>query len=384
MSGSVIQVASPAKPTEPARQPARRAQEPAHESARNSAEPARDPAAGPAGPAHALAHEPAREPVGPALGPAPSRSGPALEPPLDPYPGRLAAGRAGTQAASGQDPSRCPWESTTVPEGYTLDGSGVQASNGARITGGPVWVKAVHIDTYSGEHGLVIGLRDAFGTQREIAVSRGELHVHGSPLVARLARAGLLVIHGAERTLLKYLSEFRVNRLPLWQAVSRVGWIDNEDSRLAYMLPPPQGLLAVDTHIPVTFQPERESPSSVSVYSRGTLEDWNEHLVSHCKQNPLLLFPILVGLSGPLLRFAELESGGFHYYGRSSHGKTTAAQAAASVWGNGADRPRLRTAPLCRSGTRPRTLSRRSSALTTMGSSCLMRSTHATRRTSDP
>lgn len=331
MSRSASPDASSAEPTEPARRPAGPAQEPAPKSARESAEPAEDSALEPAGPAQ----EPAWEPAGPALGPAPSRSGPA--PSRRPV-GQPASAEGGTPTVlSARDPSRCPWESIPVPDGYTLDASGVQASNGTRITGGPVWVKAVHIDTYSREHGLVIELRDAFGAHREIAVSRGDLHVHGSPLVARLARAGLVVVHGAERPLLKYLSEFDVNGLPLWQAVSRVGWIDNDDSSLAYMLPPPQGLLAIDQHVPVTFQPERDSPSKVSVYSRGTLEDWNEHVISRCKHNPLLLFPVLVGLSGPLLRFAELESGGFHYYGRSSHGKTTAAQAAASVWGNGAD-----------------------------------------------
>lgn len=247
-------------------------------------------------------------------------------------------------APGSRSPSHCdqrtgsPWDSIPVPTGYTLDETGVQVQkDGPRITRGPIWVKAAHVETYSGEHGLVIEWRDAFGAAQEIAVGRGELHAYGSPLAARLARAGLVVVHGAERHLLKYLSEFDVANLPRWQAVSRVGWIESDDGKLAYMLPPPQGLLAHDTHRPVIFQPEGESPSSSSVYPRGTLKDWNEHVLSSCKDNPLLLFPVLVGLSGPLLRFAKQESGGFHYYGRSSHGKTTAAQAAASVWGNGAD-----------------------------------------------
>lgn len=349
MSRSIDQVASSAGPIEPARAPVRPAREPAepaqssalapagppHEPAHDSSCASAEPAPEAAGPAQEAVLESRLEPAGPALGPAPSRSGPALS--RHPA-GHPASGQGGTRAAyPGQDPSRCPWESMPVPDGYTLERSGVRASNGTRITGGPVWVQAVHVDAHSGEHGLVIGLRDAFGAHREIPVSRGELHVHGSPLVARLARAGLVVVHGAERSLLKYLSEFDVNGLPFWQAVGRVGWIDNDDDSLAYMLPPPQGLLAIDPCVPVTFQPERESPSSISLYARGTLEDWNNHVVSRCKHNPLLLFPILVGLSGPLLRFAELESGGFHYYGRSSHGKTTAAQAAATVWGNGAD-----------------------------------------------
>jgi uncharacterized protein (DUF927 family) len=136
---------------------------------------------------------------------------------------------------------------------------------------------------------------------------------------------------------LRYLAQFDARQLPQWQAVTRLGWVEADTGTLAYMLPPPAGLLAATDQPPVSFQPERESRSTASLYSRGSLESWNIEVLALCRENPLLLFPVLVGLSAPLLRFAELESGGFHYYGRSSHGKTTAAQVAASVWGNGAD-----------------------------------------------
>lgn len=40
---------------------------------------------------------------------------------------------------------------------------------------------------------------------------------------------------------------------------------------------------------------------------------------------------------GPLLKPCQEQSGGFHLYGVTTGGKTTAAQVAASVWGCGAD-----------------------------------------------
>lgn len=49
------------------------------------------------------------------------------------------------------------------------------------------------------------------------------------------------------------------------------------------------------------------------------------------------MFAVMSAFAGPLLKFAGVESGGFHLYGTSSRGKTTALQLAASVWGNGAD-----------------------------------------------
>jgi putative DNA primase/helicase len=229
------------------------------------------------------------------------------------------------------------WSEIPVPAGYALDDRGVsQTSTDARIAG-PVWIKATTCDPTSGDHGIVIAWCDPYGDPHELAVTRDELHAYSSTLAARLSRGGLWILPGTERQVLKYLAEFDVLRLPRMTAVTRVGWIEHEDGQLAYMLPQPAGLVALDSQSPVIFQPERESPSSASIYSRGSLAEWNAKVLPLCKDNPLLLFPVLVALSGPLLRFAELESGGFHYYGRSSHGKTTAAQVAASVWGNGAD-----------------------------------------------
>ena len=230
-----------------------------------------------------------------------------------------------------------PWRGVPIPPNCTIDRNGVfQSENRTRIAG-PVWVHASTFDPHSKVHGLVVRWLDLYGVPCEIAVTRDQLHVVGSSLPARLASNGLLITPGDERKLLRYLAQFDVPLLQRWDSASRVGWLEEADGTLAYMLPPPAGLVAGTDHSPVIFQPERESPSTASLYSRGTLESWNKHVVALCRDNPLLLFPILTALSAPLVRFAEIESGGFHYYGRSSHGKTTAAQTAASVWGNGAD-----------------------------------------------
>lgn len=230
-----------------------------------------------------------------------------------------------------------PWAGIDLPSSYSINRDGVFITEtGSRISG-PAWVPASTFDPIVGAHGVVIRWLDLHGTQREIAVTRDELHLYGGTLPARLACGGLFISPGDERKLLRYLAQFDVQTLPRWNSACSLGWLEDPDGALAYMLPAPAGLISAAGHPVVIFQPERESPSSSSLYSRGTLDDWNRLIVSVCCPNPLLLFATLVGLSGPLLRFAEMESGGFHFYGRSSHGKTTAAQVAASVWGNGAD-----------------------------------------------
>lgn len=236
---------------------------------------------------------------------------------------------------TGATPPR--WDPSIIPPNYTLDASGVFLTDDSSRISGPIWVTATTFDPLTGDHGLVIHWLDLHGNACELAITRDELHVQGGTLAARLARGGLLLTPGEERKLLRYLALFDSQRLPVWQSATRVGWLEESDGGLAYMLPPPCGIIAATGHAPVIFQPERESPTTASMYARGTLEQWNSTVVSLCRSNPLLLFPVLAGLAAPLLRFAQLESGGFHYYGRSSHGKTTAAQVAATVWGNGAD-----------------------------------------------
>lgn len=48
------------------------------------------------------------------------------------------------------------------------------------------------------------------------------------------------------------------------------------------------------------------------------------------------MFAVSIAFAGPLLGLLGQEGGGFHLYGQSSRGKTTLADAAASVWGKGA------------------------------------------------
>lgn len=69
---------------------------------------------------------------------------------------------------------------------------------------------------------------------------------------------------------------------------------------------------------------------------RGTLADWQTHVAAPCVGNSRLVFAVSAAFTGPLLEVSGMESGGFHFRGDSSTGKTTALRLAASVWG-GAD-----------------------------------------------
>ncbi|NCC04981.1 MAG: DUF927 domain-containing protein [Proteobacteria bacterium] len=65
----------------------------------------------------------------------------------------------------------------------------------------------------------------------------------------------------------------------------------------------------------------------------GTIEGWQQTIGTWARGNRLLVFAISTALSGPLLELAGIDSGGVHFWGHSSTGKTTVMRAAWSVVG---------------------------------------------------
>ena len=65
----------------------------------------------------------------------------------------------------------------------------------------------------------------------------------------------------------------------------------------------------------------------------GTLEQWRTEIAGRAVSNPLLMLALSGAFAGPMLARCNAEGGGLHLVGDSSTGKTTAIEAACSVWG---------------------------------------------------
>lgn len=65
----------------------------------------------------------------------------------------------------------------------------------------------------------------------------------------------------------------------------------------------------------------------------GELTDWQQHIARFAMGNSRLCLALGTAFAAPLMRLLDIEGGGFHLYGDSSDGKTTAAKVALSVWG---------------------------------------------------
>jgi putative DNA primase/helicase len=65
----------------------------------------------------------------------------------------------------------------------------------------------------------------------------------------------------------------------------------------------------------------------------GTLSQWQQHVARLCAGNSRLVLSLCAGFAGPLLELVGLDSGGIHFVGPSSIGKTTVLGVGASVFG---------------------------------------------------
>jgi putative DNA primase/helicase len=65
----------------------------------------------------------------------------------------------------------------------------------------------------------------------------------------------------------------------------------------------------------------------------GNLREWKASVSSLAQGNPLIMLAISAAFAGPLLAKVNAESGGIHFVGNSSTGKTTLIETACSIWG---------------------------------------------------
>ncbi len=237
----------------------------------------------------------------------------------------------------GSIPETLPWEQAEIPEGYEITLNGLYRLTGTkpqRISG-PVWVEAQTRNESDNSFGIEVAWIDRKRMFRTQAVPCELLHERGCTLVQQLARHGLEILPSQEKPLRDYLTCASSTTQRWRRSADQLGWLPSLTGDLVYVLP--DETISSGPCDPVVFQPKSHVISDSSMLARGTLAEWNQNIARLCAGNPLLVFSLCMPFAASLLKHVNLENGGIHFYGRSSQGKTTAAQVAASVVGCGAD-----------------------------------------------
>lgn len=175
------------------------------------------------------------------------------------------------------------------------------------------------------EWGYLLEITDPEGTPHRWAMPASLMAGNGDAYRSELLSMGLRIAPGlkGKQRLDLYLSTAKVEGFA--RCVQRSGWHgpvfvlpDAVFGEQSGELVVPQGL-----------------PGESTFRVKGTLEEWQEHIARHCVGNSRLVLAVSAAFAAPLLEPLRVESGGLHFVGGSSLGKTTALRVAGSVCGGG-------------------------------------------------
>lgn len=190
------------------------------------------------------------------------------------------------------------------------------------------WVcSPVHVDalTFDGQHnnfGRLLRFRNSLGHWRRWAMPMELLRGSGEELRGELLAMGLELDPGRARQCLPDYLQWRTPQRRVRCAL-QVGWAGT-----SFVLP--DAVIGPDA-AGVIFQSGERGHDEFTL--AGDLAGWQAGIAARAIGNPLLLLALSAGFAGPMLARCNAEGGGIHLVGDSSTGKTTAIEAACSIWG---------------------------------------------------
>lgn len=210
------------------------------------------------------------------------------------------------------------------PGVYWLDPEGERPP---RWVCSPLTVDAKTRDERGSNWGRLLSWYDAENRLHRWAMPSELTCGDGSELAKELARGGLDV--DPTRKARELLTSYLVRSAPrhFVRCTYRTGWHGD-----AFVLH--DDVIGQQDGEDVFLQTDRDE--SLGMVQAGTLDGWREQVARLAEGNSRLVFALSLAFAAPLAELAN-ESGGFHLIGTSSAGKSTALEAAASVWGSPAD-----------------------------------------------
>jgi uncharacterized protein (DUF927 family) len=158
------------------------------------------------------------------------------------------------------------------------------------------------------------------GHLQQLSIPTGDLHTDPNIIINLLCSRGLYIKHGLHKHVISYLNTYRPEDKGL--LTDKIGWHGD-----TYILP--------DKHFgdrKNIFVDDRQLTQSEHLHSKGSLEEWQEHIGKYLVGNPALIFGVGMAFAPVLMNDLKIESGGIHFFGNSSTGKTTMVTVANSVW----------------------------------------------------
>ncbi len=196
-------------------------------------------------------------------------------------------------------------------------------AKGAEWICGKLHVEARTRDQDGTAWGYYLSFADPLHIIKKWALPARMLSGDGSEYRATLLNMGLHISTSSSAR--NRLTEYIQTRYPaeFTSCTDRIGWHGT-----AFVLP--RETIGT-TNEQIVFQ--SDSAIENTFRSKGDASQWRERIGTLCVGNSRMVFGVSCAFAAPLLRPAGMESGGIHFNGDSSSGKTTILKLAASVNG---------------------------------------------------
>lgn len=196
----------------------------------------------------------------------------------------------------------------------------------------PLYIEANTRDERNEQWGRLLRIVDRDGQDHIWSMPMSMLSGDGQAYRERLLDMGLVLAPGRKS---RILLETYLHTDPGTKArcVEKIGWHNG-----AYILPEESIGTADGERICL----QASSGSNHLLQSSCKAEEWREHIGQYCISNTRLVFSVSLAFAASLLDPLQVESGGFHFTGKTSKGKTTLQYVAGSVWGGGTDKGYLK------------------------------------------
>jgi putative DNA primase/helicase len=233
-------------------------------------------------------------------------------------------------ASSRKAPAKPKPKTDTLPGGFrvTADGVFYAGDDGeARPVCSYLMILARTRDDTGRNWGLLVEFDDPDGSKKRWNIpARSMAGDFGKEVLGPLVDMGLRLAgsrsgRNTRNDLQSYLQGF--DSAERARLVTRLGWHGD-----AYLLPDQQiGETSEHLHF---YEAGTPLPP---IGQAGTLEQWQQQIGALCVDNHRVAFAVCIAFAGPLLHLLGQGSGGFHFYGASSTGKSTTGRVACSVYG---------------------------------------------------
>ncbi len=228
-------------------------------------------------------------------------------------------------------------KSFTTPWGrvYFISGAGVEftakgSTDRVRVCG-PLEVVAEVRSDAGDDRRLLTQWLDREGKKHQSLIPRADLS-QAQKIYGLLSGGGLSIYGqlkaqaGVVSQIIDYLNQHPIAAYCL--GVKSYGWYGNAGE--VFVLPRGRIIASRKLKEAVLYTGKEEGAPEYT--SKGSLEEWKAAIAAPAAYSSRAGFALCVAFAAPLMAFTAEDSGGFHFYGQSSRGKSSSVRAMCSVW----------------------------------------------------